>query len=109
MSSVVPAFTHLPQLESFAFIVWRDRHFTADLFRHVSASMPDLKELTVVLENQGLNWWPGSMVSRDVATLWRLGVLTADVLSQTDYGLALATLTKLETLIWNFTPVSVPA
>jgi len=85
MEQILPTFGGLPQLNSLAFIVWRDRNFGPAIFSKISNHTPNLIELTVGLENEDLNWWPGSM---------------------SDYSTALATLPKLRVLTWNYSPVS---
>lgn len=82
---MLPAFANLPHLDALAFILWRDRHFTSAIFAQIADKAPDLVKLTVGMENESLNWWPGSMI---------------------EYGQGLANLPKLECLTWNFTPVS---
>ncbi len=83
--SILPAFAGLPKLETLAVMVWRDRYFGPDVFAQIAKVAPGLKELTLTLENEQLNWWPGSMA---------------------DHADSLAELSKLEVLTWNYTPVS---
>lgn len=85
MDHILPAFAGLPKLESLAFILWRDRNFGPEIFSKISKHAPNLKELTLGLENEQINWWPGSMQ---------------------EYSVSLATLPQLEVLIWNYSPVS---
>ena len=86
IEQTLPAFAGLPRLESLALIVWRDRNFGPDIFTRIAMIAPHLRELTLGLENEHLNWWPGSM---------------------TDYSTSLASLENLEVLSWNYSPVSV--
>lgn len=78
VNDVLPFFAGLPCLTSFTCMVWRDRNWSPDFLGHIATHLPNLEELAVGVENSGLNWWPGSMVSRP----FRVSVHVADAVME---------------------------
>lgn len=106
ITDVLPFFAGLPHLTSFTCMVWRDRHWSPAFLGHISTHLPNLTELTVGVENSGLNWWPGNMVSFMSLRRGLRDPLTGFFSLQSDYGLQLAAFPRLSTFTWNYTMVS---
>ncbi|GAA6028863.1 hypothetical protein JCM8097_007438 [Rhodosporidiobolus ruineniae] len=80
---LLPALAHLPHLKHFTCLVWNDRNFGPSFLEMVHEAMPDLEELGVGLENEGLNWWQGSLA---------------------EYAVQLKRFQHLHTFTWNYSP-----
>ncbi|GAA5889591.1 hypothetical protein JCM6882_007078 [Rhodosporidiobolus microsporus] len=80
---LLPLLVHLPHLRDFTVFVWNDRSFGPRFLQSIADVVPDLEELGVGLESEGLNWWQGSL---------------------TEYAAVLKKFSNLRTFTWNYSP-----
>lgn len=92
--------SHLPHFKRFHFLIWRTRRFNPCFFVEMAEQGLDgLEELSVGLENESGEWWPGSLVSPPSSRPSRR--LTK---VKTAYSIALANFSHLKRFIWNYSP-----
>ncbi|GAA6010118.1 hypothetical protein JCM10207_007567 [Rhodosporidiobolus poonsookiae] len=82
-ADILPLLADLPHLTTFSFFVWNERSFGPPMLQAVYDALPQLEELGMGLENEGLNWWAGSL---------------------TDYAAVLRKFPKLRSFTWNYSP-----
>ncbi|KAL8280271.1 hypothetical protein RQP46_007385 [Phenoliferia psychrophenolica] len=83
VTDVLPAISELPHLVHFSFLLWRTRHFNPDFIKLLASHCPNLEELGIGIESQGLHWWSGNPA---------------------DFAKSLSHFPNLITLTWNHAP-----